>query len=119
METTLKNSNDNGIVKLSEDMTIQHITKICDVLIKALKANDKIFIEFGNVTHVDLAGLQLMCAAHRIAILTGKQISCSGTLPDVFRKAAEEAGYDRLTGCRRDDRENCFWMPQIKAGNSQ
>ncbi len=114
MESTFKKTKNEGVIKFSGDMTVQHAINNRDVLIKALKATDKVLLDFENVTDVDLAGLQLLCSAHRTVILSGKQISCIGPLPEVMRKAVERAGYDRLIGCREDGQESCIWMPKIK-----
>jgi anti-anti-sigma regulatory factor len=97
-------------MKFDGGLTVVHAAEIRKALLKALKAADGVVIDAGNVTNVDISGLQLLCSAHRMAAESGKRISYTGKLPGAFQKAAEEAGYERPAGCRFACEKNCFWM---------
>jgi len=101
-----------GTVTLDGEVTVRCAAEIRNVLMKALDESDEIAVDFSNVTSVDLAGLQLICSAHRSVTLAGKRLSCSGAIPDAMKKTVKEAGYDRLTGCRQDDQKSCFWVQE-------
>lgn len=105
-----KRSAKKRMTKFDGDLTVNHAAEIRKALLEALKAADLVAIDAGNVKNVDISGLQLLCSAHRTAAECGKRITYAGKLPGAFLKAAEEAGYERLAGCRFDCKQNCFWM---------
>jgi anti-anti-sigma factor len=109
MECTFKKSNNKGVVSFNGDMTVQHAAEIRDVLIKALEETDEVLLDFEQVGTVDLSALQLMCSAHRTAVVLKKTLAYAGVPPDTYRNAIEEAGYLRATGCKLDSTKSCIW----------
>ncbi len=110
MASTLEISDRKGIIKFNGALTVNCAEEIRMLLIKALIDADQVLMDFGDVTEADLAGLQLLCSAHRTAVRLKKQLSYAGTPPDVFIRSVEEGGFARATGCGLDCEKSCLWV---------
>lgn len=96
-------------------VTVEHVAELKKTLDDALNTQEDIELLFSSVSDVDLAGLQLLCSFHRTVVGAHKKISRKGSMPDVMQKGVAEAGFDRLSGCRRDDQDSCLWTTPRKA----
>jgi hypothetical protein len=61
------------------------------------------------VNEIDLSCLQVLCAAHRSAVASGRDITTTGKWPDAFARAVEESGYSRGRNCRSPRSVRCLW----------
>ena len=105
------NDNDTGTLRLEGDLTIERTTKLLEVLRHALAVSDRIVVEFGEVSTVDLSFLQLLCSAHRTAVAKGKQFFFAGDRPDFLSDAAEQAGFIRKRKCQMNpEGQDCLWL---------
>ncbi len=96
MASTFELPDKNGRVKFEGALTVGRADEIRTLLMKALADAGQVFLDLGNVTDIDLAGLQLLYSAFETARQAGKQLSYAGKLPGAILKAAEEAGYERI-----------------------
>ncbi len=110
MSIIFQQSDSHGNVTLDGDLTLAQAGELRMSLIKALIDADDVVLRFGSVTEVDLSSLQLLCSAHRSAVRLNKQLVFFGKWPEPFRKAVEDAGYGRVTGCRLDCGNSCLWI---------
>jgi anti-anti-sigma regulatory factor len=97
------------IVVVSGDMTIQNAGEIRNLLLEAFSGGEGVCLEMDKVTGVDLAGLQLLCAAHRSAMTDKKHFSVSGMDIEALKSVVRDAGFPRHSGCVRDTGKTCIW----------
>jgi len=97
------------IVVVSGDMTIQNAGEIRNLLLEAFSCGEGVCLEMDKVTGVDLAGLQLLCAAHRSSMTDKKHFRVCGTDSESIKSVVREAGFPRHTGCVQDIDKTCIW----------
>ena len=102
--------NGHGVVTFEGDLTITHAHEIRNVLVNVLNKADAVRMDVRGVTGADLAGLQVLCSAHRTAMHQGKQLSYDGAVPEPIGKAIEEAGFSRPSGCALARSKSCIWI---------
>ena len=91
MEFT-KKSEDQGVVVLGGELTIEHVEEIKALLLKALEEVKHVQIELKDVEEIDLACLQLFFAARNSASKKAKTVSLSQPIPEVCHDLARGAG---------------------------
>jgi anti-anti-sigma regulatory factor len=96
------------------EMTILNAGEIRNALLVAFSEGEEVCLDLGKVTEVDLAGLQLLCAAHRTAMADKKQFSISGIDNEVIECVIQDAGFLRHTGCAEDVDKTCVWTGEVK-----
>jgi anti-anti-sigma regulatory factor len=101
---------DGKAVKIECDLTIENVASLKAFLIASLKEGDRLIIDPSEVTAVDVAGLQLLCSAHRTALLTNKEFVLAGNITQVFRQAVKDSGYARNEGCMTLGESQCIWI---------
>ena len=97
------------IVVVSGDMTIQNAGEIRNLLLEAFSGGEGVCLEMDKVAGVDLAGLQLLCAAHRSAMTDKKHFSVSGIYNEAIKTVIMDAGFPRRSGCVEDIDKTCVW----------
>ncbi len=98
-----------GVLTIAGAVTVQRAAELKAVLVDALAKADRVAIDLSGVTDVDLCGLQLLCSAQRTASGSRKRLALVGPAPDVFRRAAADAGFCVRTGCGAEDPGKCPW----------
>jgi ABC-type transporter Mla MlaB component len=94
----------SGAVTVRESATLRH-----DLLAALLQAQS-VAIDLSDVTHLDLAVLQLLCAAQRAAVPQGKVVQLAGIGQEVVVATLEKNGFQRQGPCCRDCGEQCLWL---------
>lgn len=97
------------VLRIAGPVTVQRAAELKAALVGALAKADQVAIDLSRVTEVDLCGLQLLCSAQRTASQSRKRLAFAGLAPDIFRRAAGEAGVCVRTGCGAEDPEKCPW----------
>jgi ABC-type transporter Mla MlaB component len=105
-----KNDDDLGKLVLQGELTLDHIRPLQDSLKNALDTVRSLDIDMEDVTEIDLSFLQILCAAHRTAMKTGKTLKLAGGPPKVFQQAMDDNGYSRQSGCSLDAGKTCLWV---------
>jgi anti-anti-sigma factor len=101
---------DAGILIVNGEMTIQNAGEIRSALLEAFAGVEVLSLDMTDVTEIDLAGLQLLCAAHRTSTTDKKSFSISGTDNETVKSMIRDAGFDRHTGCVHDIDKTCIWV---------
>lgn len=96
-------------VVVNGEMTVQHAGEIRDVLMEGFSDGAGLCLELGNVSEIDIAGLQLLCAAHKTAMTNNKYFSVGGIDCAAIRSVIRDAGFPRHTGCAQDIDKTCIW----------
>ena len=95
-------------LELSGELTVREARRLQALLGQGLGRRDRIEVDLSGATEVDIAGLQLMCAAHKSAAERGKQIVLRG-VPECIGLTAKAAGFRRLDACVACPEEACLW----------
>lgn len=97
---------------LRGELVLHRIASLKEEIQTALGESDRLLLDLSEASAFDMAFLQLLCSAHRGAVLLDKSLSLAGNLPKDFSRKAEEAGFARHVGCRLDCQNSCIWMVQ-------
>lgn len=97
-------------LKVTGRVTIAQAFEFREELLVALSAADELQLDLAGLTAIDLAGLQVLCAAHQGAEATGKLFQIMDGGNEVFRNVAADAGFLRHVGCARDTSCSCIWV---------
>lgn len=103
-----------GVVSVSGPMTVQYLAPLRDALIDAFTAGNGVRLDTREVTGIDVAGLQLICSAHRTSMAERKQFSVEGLENSVIAAAARATGFFRHIGCAQDLDKTCVWARGVE-----
>ncbi len=95
---------------LKGELTVSHAAELKEMMLQALENSDKIEIDLGGVTLIDLSFLQLACAAHRTAIQSDKEFYFTHSSSKVVQQAREQAGFIFKRGCVHNPTKKCLWV---------
>jgi ABC-type transporter Mla MlaB component len=90
--------------------TVEQVSILRQELLEALLQSQSVSIDLGEVTRLDLALLQLLCAAQRVAVPQGKQVQLQGMTHPPLAAAIENYGFLRQGPCCRDCGSHCLWL---------
>ena len=97
-------------LRLEGSWTIERATELKHLLVEALKSDKPVIIELDGLEGLDLACLQLLCAAHRASLRLGKRLELQQEKPDILKRVMREAGFARTLGCHKDPNKSCLWI---------
>ncbi len=106
-------SGDASVLRLQGECTVEHSNELKAVLISEMKKSDKLILDLGEVTEVDISFLQLLCSAHISSVKMNKQFSLNRNQPQLLIKLVNDAGYSRNMGCEHPDK-HCLWEGGIQ-----
>lgn len=105
----MTNKKDHTLVAVTGEMTVAQASELREGLLKAFEMGKGVEFSLAGVDQVDLTGLQLICSAHRTALLKGVPFTVIGADSGAVSSAAELAGMLRHTGCVQDVNQTCVW----------
>ncbi|MBF0136277.1 MAG: STAS domain-containing protein [Magnetococcus sp. DMHC-1] len=106
MYTLTVEDSGTGTLTLSGDLTIQHAQELKEALHDAIVQTMHLNLNFKDVDRVDLAGIQLLCSAHRSILERKKTLALVSPVPDTFKEAIRTSGFDR---CIEQDDPSGLW----------
>jgi anti-anti-sigma factor len=106
MHFTIVPDTNEGILALSGELSLLQAEQLKMQLTQALEACGHVRIDVKAVTDIDLASLQLLCAAHRSAGSQGKQLALMPQPSEAFRARVVQAGLTHRDGCGQSP---CLW----------
>jgi anti-anti-sigma regulatory factor len=104
---------EKGILCVKSPFTLQEAGDLKEKLWESLRLSSELVIDLEEVKEIDLACLQLLCSAHRTAVLLGKQLVLTKP-PQGFRAFAAEAGFSRHVNCVRGGKARCLWQGEVR-----
>ena len=107
LKTRFEQSGEAGSLVLEGDMIIDHAEELKGILLEALKSRGSLDLNLEGINHVDLFGLQVLCAAHRSVFKAGKELTLIGKRPKALRDAVVMAGYGFTVACSAN--KTCPW----------
>ena len=96
-------------VVLSGSLSLSAASEIRQRLLGALDEADTVKLLLRDVDDVDLSLVQIICAAHRSALLKNKTLKLQDNLPELFAQIIEDAGLNGHIGCSAEQKEHCVW----------
>jgi len=90
----LEDSARGKILHAEGSLTIEHACSLKELLIDALEKTDHLDIDMKKITSVDLACLQVLCAAHKTFAEAHKHMGIQDP-PEIFKKLLSNAAIDR------------------------
>ena len=103
-----------GVLTVNGAMTLQQIDKMKAALMKLISGSEHVVVNLEDVTDIDMACLQLLCAAHRTSTALNKNFTITGNRPEIFKNMVNEAGFPRKMGCVMDNADSCLWVERAK-----
>jgi anti-anti-sigma regulatory factor len=110
MQATFNQSGNKSVIMLEGDLTLPYANALKEIFTKALQESDDVSVAIVTAHIVDLSCLQLLCSAHRSAMLLKKELTFIGSPPQAFNDAVEAAGLTHAAGCKLDNGHRCLWM---------
>jgi anti-anti-sigma factor len=97
-----------GELAVTGAVTVAQVDELKLLLIEAIAQAPLILVDLGQVEEIDVAGLQLFCAAHRLAANGGKTFKVT-TVGACVLQLVRSAGFVHATICDRQRGEPCLW----------
>jgi len=88
-----RDENEQTTFELTGEFTVCEVAALHSELLACLTSKSRVVIDLSQVTDCDTAGLQLLCAAHKMALARDAQLSLFGH-SRAIRLAADRAGLD-------------------------
>jgi anti-sigma B factor antagonist len=111
MEISYKKSQKGICLGLEGELTIQEVSNLKDTLLKHLSEESSLEINLEGITHIDTAGLQILYAAQKTAVLQGKVLFLKHP-SSAFLEAARLAGL--LFQAQEGHLEGCLWKGGVR-----
>lgn len=96
------------VLRVEGPLTLSTAGRLRDALLEAWQAGKKTIFDAAGITDIDLAGLQLLCSAHRTYQRTGTGFELAAVSPQVV-ETARAAGFDNRTSACASRDGNCIW----------
>lgn len=105
---------DDLVLQISGNMTIHYAEEMKSSLLAALGGSSTITCNLENVSEIDLAGLQLLCALHKSSCSAGKLLKVVGLEGATLKKTLLSAGFSRHIGCMNNENNPCLWVGGVE-----
>jgi len=100
-------------VILSGAVSIENIGCLKGMLLERFETNDHIILDMGQITVVDFALFQLLCATNKYTQQNGKFFELKNQCTEAFIDRAQSLGFLREQGCTEsEDPAKCLWISQ-------
>ncbi len=109
MEQRFEPAEGKGSLFLKGKLTLDNVTEAKTLMHDTITSVASFVLDTGSLTMIDVAGLQLICSAHRLAVLSGKTFRLEN-IGDYMAKAAERMGFLRNIGCLHGPGKDCLWL---------
>jgi ABC-type transporter Mla MlaB component len=96
------------LLKLKGELTIDSAARLRETLLDLLDTGEELEISLREVEEIDLACIQVLCAAHRSFHKAGRHIALGEGTSAGMLGALKDMGMDP-SACDRPYGENCLW----------
>ncbi len=108
MQLSIDTNTRSGTLTVAGTLMIDQADELKNTLIDGFEQADTLTVNGDSLTGIDLACLQLFCAAGKEACRGGKTILL-GTGTDAVHAAAVKAGFLACTACCTGPTKTCLW----------
>ncbi len=105
-------------VAIGGPITVQQIQRLRNVLLGAFCLGKNVQVSLDGVTEVDVAGLQLLCSAHRTSIACELDFAVNIGRCQALSSVSKVAGMLRHIGCPQDICGTCLWKRSAVAASA-
>ena len=106
----MKPNDNNVILTIEKSLTIADVSALKDDIMKHMPSAESLTINLQRVEAMDIAGLQLLCAANRSFQKQKKRFEVdTGDNTDFFKNLNIQAGYDKNGSCHESSCARCLW----------
>ncbi len=98
-------------IVLTGSLSLGSVGEVRTQLQHALSEADTVKILLQDIEDIDLSIIQIICSAHRTALLRNKALILQSHLPAVFIQIIEESGLQGHIGCSHGGKDGCVWGP--------
>jgi len=95
-------------IRVVGPVTILTVESLQKGFLSAFETTKNVIIDISAVTELDLAGMQLLCSAHRSSYSHGMEFNVVGHNQLILEMAAA-SGHLRHKGCEQDSKNTCIW----------
>lgn len=109
MRVTMEAAEGSRVIHVEGELSLMTAGRLQAVLLEELQPGAKTVLDAAGITSVDIAGLQLICSAHRSYLSQEAEFGLAG-MAEMFRDTARAAGFDacrRVCSLRRPS--HCLW----------
>jgi anti-anti-sigma regulatory factor len=99
-----------GEISFHGDLTVRQGQQLKATLLTTIGQHDTIVVRLTEDAEIDTAFLQLLCSAHRTAVVAGKCLSLDTSRSTHLHQQLEYVGFVRHIGCLLDCNNNCIWV---------
>lgn len=92
------------------ELAIDAVAALRETLLDALNRHDEVSIDLTDVTRLDLACLQLLCAACGSASIRGKRLALRGADNPALARLLRDHGLGYRSNCLRSRKDACLWL---------
>ena len=111
MEFVLQKSSGGSLLTITGEVTLNQIEEFKQEISAALSQEESLTVDLQRITALDLAGLQVLGAAHYSAVKQNRELKVLGRDRDVYRQAVVDSGFTRHSSCsRREKGHDCLWV---------
>jgi len=97
-----------GQLQVEGAVTVAEVAQLKELLVRMVVEAETLQVDLSRVDQVDIAGLQLFCAAHRFACTRGRGIKLSGG-GERFLALVRAAGFTHGAWCSAREQIPCLW----------
>lgn len=105
-DIAVEDRENSKLLRLTGDLAVDQAAVFASELVEVVADADEIGIDLSSVTHVDVACLQVLCAAHKSSISRNKTLKFEGRVPEEIARTARDAGFGRICGLKA---KGCLW----------
>ncbi len=89
---TLDEKTLQGELRLVDDLTVEGVAHFKEAMLQAFDEAEQVTLNLENVTNIDVAGLQIICACHQFSVAHDKHLLLQTGDNPVFAKIVEDTG---------------------------
>lgn len=105
----IESTNGMRTVYFTGALTIDRTGTIKNALSKVLTGAKMVMFNFESLLEVDIAGLQLLCSAHKTCEKRGIRLSLHAQKSTAFTDGVDRSGFSRHAGCLKGRAADCLW----------
>lgn len=105
----VESANGTRTVYFTGSLTIDKAAAIARALTEILSGAQTVMFNVESLSDADVAGLQVLCAAHRTCEQRKIALSLDGQRSAAFADSVREAGFSRHAGCVAQKPADCLW----------
>lgn len=111
IDTTLEGS-ETILLSLRGELTIESVAELREALLAALSEDQtQVRINGNELASIDFFGLQLLCSAHRTAVIKNKCLTWDEGRPQQIGETMRMTGFTRHCGCALCPPDvDCMWI---------